>query len=235
MSGQRLGVGDGHAAQHHGIARAEAVDVEAERGARFHRRCLPEILGGGDLAVIVVALDHDNPETGALGDRGIVGERRGFVAPSGAAARCASSRAAYRKTCGVCARHKWARGTVSEMAPAGSDALQRVGERHAQDGAVDSRRRQGLQAGGDVGRPDEGAGGIVDGDQVRRLGGQRFQAVQHRMLPAGAAFDRRRQIEAGNGCPVVRFVAATDHDLDPVDPGGCPEDRQSAAQDRLPA
>ena len=84
-------------------------------------------------------------------------------------------------------------------------------------------------------RPDEGAGGIVDGDQVRRPGGQRFQAVQHRMLAAGAAFDRRRQVEAGNGCLVVRFIAATDHDLDPVDAGGRPKDRQSAAQDRLPA
>jgi hypothetical protein len=54
------------------------------------------------------------------------------------------------------------------------------------------------------------------------------------MLAAGTAFDRRRQLEAGNGRPVVRFIAATDHDLDPVDPGGRLEDRQSAAQDRLP-
>jgi hypothetical protein len=54
------------------------------------------------------------------------------------------------------------------------------------------------------------------------------------MLAAGTAFDRWRQLEAGNGCPVVRFIAATDHDLDPVDPGGCLEDRQSAAQDRMP-
>jgi hypothetical protein len=54
------------------------------------------------------------------------------------------------------------------------------------------------------------------------------------MLPAGAPFDRRRQVKAGNGRLVVRFIAATDHDLDPVDPGRRPKDHQSSAQDRLP-
>ena len=83
-------------------------------------------------------------------------------------------------------------------------------------------------------RPDEGAGGIMDGDEVRRpspaSASRPFRTECCRLAPA---YDRRRQVEAGNGRLVVRFVAATDHDLDPVDPGRRPKGLQGVAQDRL--
>ena len=195
VAGQRLGVRDGDAAQHHGIARAEAMDVEAERGARFHRRCLPEILGGGDLAVIVVARDHDNPETGALGDRGIVGERRGLVAAErrGGAMRLeqggdSGRPAAFAPATGGRAApfRRW-RPPASTRFSVSASGTPRTAP--SMPGADRASRQAAISPGA-----DEGAGGIVDGDQVRRPGGQRFQAVQHRMLPAGAA---RRPAAAG--------------------------------------
>ena len=184
-------------------------------------------------SVILMAGDHDNPEPRTLGHCGIVGERRGLV--------CA-------KRGGVAVRLE--KGSIAEdlgrlrppqMRPwhrlgngaAAIDALQRVGERYPQDGAIDTRRRQSFQAVGNVGRPHEGAGGVMNGDKVRCLGCQRFQAIQHRVLAAGASFDRWRQVEAADGRLVMCLITGTDHDLDPVDARGRPENRQGAAQDGL--
>ena len=58
---------------------------------------------------------------------------------------------------------------------------------------------RGIQAGRDIRRPHEGPGGVMDGDEVGRLAGQRFQAVEHGLLAARAAHDGRRQVEAGDG------------------------------------
>ena len=179
------------------------MDVEAEGRARFHGRRLLEILGRGDLAVIVVARDHDNPQSRALGDGGIVGERRGVIGAErgrGAVGREQGRKPEDLGRLGAPqagARHRFGNGAAAV------DAFQGVGERHAQDGAVDARHRQDLQAGADIRRPNERAGGIVDGNEVRRLGSQRFQAIEHRLLTARPAHDRRRQVEAGNGCVVV--------------------------------
>ena len=79
------------------------------------------------------------------------------------------------------------------------------GERHAQHRAVDAGA-QGLQAADDVGHPNEGAGGIVDGHEVGRMCRQGFQAVQDRLLPAGATGDRRWQVHPLDGSLIEGLV-----------------------------
>ena len=122
------------------------------------------------------------------------------------------------------------------MTPPLVDALQRVGERHAQDGAIDCRaptaalRQAAMSAGRTKGRAASWMATRSGG-----CGGQRFQAVQHRMLAAGTASrPAAASSKPATAASVVRFVAGTDHDLDPVDARGRLEDRQGAAQDRLP-
>ena len=63
-------------------------------------------------------------------------------AASDAAARCAASSLAKRKICGVCARHRPARGTVAGQHAGLVDLLQGVGDRHAQHRAVDARAQR---------------------------------------------------------------------------------------------
>src|SRR5215831_5120124 len=66
------------------------------------------------------------------------------------------------------------------------DPLQRVGERHAENDAIDPGLVQGLQAGGNVVPADKGARSVVDGDKVWGLAGESLQPVQDRMLPTDA-------------------------------------------------
>ena len=72
---ERMVVRDRDAAQHHGVAGPEAMHVEAQRGAGLHRDAAREILGRRDLAVVLAAFDHHHLQSGALRDRGVIGQR----------------------------------------------------------------------------------------------------------------------------------------------------------------
>ena len=64
--------------QHHAVARAQAMDVEAHAGARPQAR-REDLLGAdkigglGDLEVALRARDHRHREAGGLGERAVVG------------------------------------------------------------------------------------------------------------------------------------------------------------------
>ena len=94
--------------------------------------------------------------------------------------------------------------------------------------------RSGFQAADDVGHPDEGPGGVMDGHEVGGTRGQGLQAVQDRLLPAGAA---RRPAAAGPGPrrpPDSRLSSpGGDHDLDAVDARRRPEGLQRCGAGRV--
>ena len=77
---------DGDAAEHHPVARAEGVHVEAVAGADVHRSLRRsasrprEVGGGGDLEVRLVARDHAHRKPGGAGHRGVVGRLAGVGA-----------------------------------------------------------------------------------------------------------------------------------------------------------
>ena len=116
---------------------------------------------------------------------------------------------------------------------AGADALQRVGEGNTQDGAVDPVGRDGGQAGVDVGTPHEGTRRVMDRDKIGRRARQRFEAVQDRLLAAGAPRDRRRQAQPLGCGLVMSVISRTDHHPYPIDGRGGLEGRDGPAQDGL--
>ncbi len=150
-----------------------------------------QVVGRRDLAVVLAALDHDNLQPGALGHGRVVGQggRFGIAERCRGAMRGQQRRRSGRPAASAPATGSW-RGTVSVTASPSPDALQRIGERDAEDGAVDAPDATAGQAGLNVGTAHEGPGGIVDRHQVGRIGGQRLQAVQDGLLPADAATTR---------------------------------------------
>ena len=230
-------VRDGDAAQHHGVARAEAVHVEAEGRCGFPSRC-GKILGRGDLAVVLAAFDHHHLQSCAFGHRGVVGQGR----------RLGLRRASPRRDAPSAALRS---GRSAASAPARgwcAGPCRRPRRRCAVRLTVSARRtprtapsipggRGGLQAGGDIHRPDEGPGGVMDRHEVGRLAGQRLEPVQDRLLAARPAQDGAGQVEALDGGRVVGFVAGGDHHLQAVDFRGgsirlerVPQDRPAGQQ-----
>ena len=224
MPGERLAVRDGDAAQHHGVARAEAVHVEAEGRARFHgrRACRRSS------AVVILRLSSwpatmTTLQAGAFGDRRIVGERRGFArrratprrdAPRAGrrSGRPAASGRATGRRAAPSRRWRRRRRRVFRVSASGTPRTA-----PSTPGAAAASRQAVISA-----RPDEGAGGVVNGDEVRRL---RRPALPGRSAPTAGGSRRLRPAAAGRGPrrpPVVRFVAGADHDLDPVDARASP-------------
>ena len=77
MTRQPGGVGDGDSAQHDVVARAEAVDIETEPGARLAADQITgagQIVIRGDLDVVFGPGDQAHGKTGLIGDGGVVGE-----------------------------------------------------------------------------------------------------------------------------------------------------------------
>ena len=195
------------------------MNIEAEGCTCFHGRRLVEIIGRGDLAIVLMASNHDNLQACAFGYCGVVGQCRGLACRQrrGGAVRLEqgpeSENLRGLRTPQAGARY----GGRDDSAVVG--ALQGIGERHPQNGALDGRIVQSGETGGDIGSPDERAGCVVHRHQVRRDRGQCLQAVQHRVLATCAPFDRRWQVEVADSRPVLSLVVGTDDDLQVVDPG----------------
>ena len=126
----------------------------------------------------------------------------------------------------VAARHGFRDGTAV------TNALQGVGKRHAQDSTVDAWSGDSRETGGDIVGTNERTRGIVDGNQIRRIGRQGLQPIQDRLLPAATTRYRRGQVEAAGGLAVGGIVARRDDDPQSGDPGNATEGEQGAAQDR---
>ena len=157
--------------------------------------------------------------SGALGDRGIVGERRRLVAPSDAAARCACEQRGVAEDLRrlrppqVGARHRFGDGARRHRRASACRRAARPGRRRRSPAPRGLPGRRRYRTGRTKGRAASWMATRSGGSA-----GQRFQAVQHRMLPAGAA---QRPAAAG---PSRRWPSGSapssprrDHDLDPVD------------------
>jgi hypothetical protein len=208
------------------------MDVEAESGAGFHAG-RGKVGSRGDLAVIFAARDHDKREARALGHGSIVRQRGRLVGGE------RSRRAVRRQQRGEAEELR--RLCPPQIAPrhglgdrlACTHALQRVGEGNAEDGAVDPVGRGGNEAGLDLGWTHERSRSVVNGDEVRRRTGQRFETVEHGLLAAAAARHGWGQIQAPRRRLVEFVISRTDHHEDPVDRWRALEGGNGAAQDGL--
>ena len=168
------------------------------RRCAFHRRCLR----ARSSAVVILRLSSwpstmTTLQSGALGDRGIVGEGRRLVAPSAAAARCAfEQRGIAEDLRRLRPPQTGARHRFGDRAR-GIDPLQRVGDRHAQHGAVDRRCRRASRQAAISARRTKGRAASWMATRSGGRAGQRFQAVQHRLLPAA----RRPSTGGGRSSP----------------------------------
>ena len=102
---------------------------------------------------------------------------------------------AKRNACGVCARNRPARGTVSAICPSASPrfSVSATGTAGMAPGTCCQRRQQRR----DGARRDERAGGVVHQHDVRRVRRQRLQPGAHAVLARGAARHRRQVRQAG--------------------------------------
>ena len=112
-------------------------------------------------------LDHHDAQSCPLGHRGIVGEGGRFVSGQFRGRPVGGEELGEAKDLRCLgAPQAGARDSADEHAVV--HLLQRVGEAHAQDGAVHAGPHR-LEAADDVGHTNERAGGVMDGDQVGRL------------------------------------------------------------------
>ena len=153
-----------------------------------------QVVGRGDLAVVVVALDHDDAQSGALGDRRVVGEGGRLVRGQRLPPRDARRAARRSGRSAASAPATGRRAARSRQATPASSTFFSVSATGTPSTAPSMPGPQGLQAADDVGHPHEGPGGIVDGHQVGRMRRQGFQPVQDRLLPAAR---HRRPAAAG--------------------------------------
>ena len=127
-------------------------------------------------------------------------------------------------------------GRSRRSTPSSSTRFSVSASANAQDGAVDAGGRGGVEAGRDVGRPHEGAGGVVDGDEVRAAApasaSSPFRTDCCRLAPPGTGGGRSkprgRRLDSGARRPARSRPGS----------GRCrawPEGRERVPQDRLAA
>ena len=201
---------------------AEAVHVEAEGGARLHRR--------DHVAPAVVILRLSScPST-------MTTRRPARSATAASSVRAVASCVAQRRRRAMRGEQLGEAEDLRRLRPPQAGARHGPGQQRRHRRPASACRRAARPAPRRRCRdatasrqpmmsdtPNEGAGGIVDGDQVGGMRRQRLQAVQDRLLPAGAAGDRRRQVHPLDGSPIEVLVAGGDHDLDAVDARCRPE------------
>ena len=230
VSGQCLAMRNGDAAQHDGIAGGEAMDVETHGGARLHHRCTREIVGRRDLPVILAACHHHHLQSRALGHRCVVRKRRRFGAGQRrhGTMRFEQGNEAEDLRClrspEIGPWHGLDHGSL-RIGP-----LDRIRQRHAENGAVDTVCRGGRQAACNVRWPNKGTRRIVDGDEIRGLANQGLEAVQNRLLPGRAAEDGPRQVQAlDRGC-IMGFRTRRDDDANCGNPASSAIGKQRMSQ-----
>ncbi len=163
MTGQPLDVWNGNAAQHHLVAGGEAMHVEAEGGARFHRR--NHVVGRGDLAVVVVPLDHHDTQSGAFGDGRIVGEGARLMRGERCRGPVCGEQLGEAEDLRRLGAPQAAARNRPDQDTAIVDLFQGVSDWYAEDGPIDART-QGLEAAENVRHAHVRPGSVVDGNEV---------------------------------------------------------------------
>jgi hypothetical protein len=118
-----------------------------------------------------------------------------------------------------------------DFTPEPARAFQRIRDGQCWNGP--GRVFQGIQYPVDNLRRDEGAGGIVHQHMIGSLFSKGTETVQYRLAPFGAARDRRRETEAGDGLLIERPMIWIDDDTDGTDGLVCEEPVQRMPQHRF--
>ena len=208
------------------VAGREAVDVEAQAGARGEARVeqpleAGQVVVGGDLEVALRAGDQADGEAGRLGHRGVVGQRPALDgAMGGEDVRVAEPLG------GLGAPQP---GAIDGLAdpPVGA-ALEGVADRERRDRA--GRAIEGVEHPVDDAGLDRRARGVVNQHPFGRHPGQALEAEAHGVLAGLAAGHGLQQVEPGDRPIVERAVVGVDHHSHRIDRGMAEEGRRAVLE-----
>ena len=220
MAGELVRVRDAHAAQHDMIAGREGVHVDAGAGAHVAKlgelRRLRARAKSSGWVILILPGSPANTATFMPAHSASAASSVKSSRPAAAALRCAASKGAKAKACGVwIGAQVFARQRLLHEALR-VDRLDRVGDGQAR------HRRAVLLRGRDRARDQrgarEGAGGVMHQHDVGLARGQRLQAGAHRGLPRGAAEGRRQRSSPAAAASIERAILGPDHRLHPRRP-----------------
>ena len=193
---------------------------------------LPIIRSARSMSSCVVTLKlRSEPITKVTGMPAASATAASSVSSPPATLRCAARIAAKWNACGVWARHRSRRSTVSPTrSPAPRLMVSTTGTATRMAGCCASA----VDGAADGAAIDQRPRGVVDQHIVRPLRRQPLQAVQHRALPRRAAVDRRQQLGDAGGRRVIEIaLRGMDRHHDAGDAGMRGEGLQAVAQHRL--